>query len=88
MSVALYIDLGDRGRLADTVYRHLVEAIVGGRLRAGDRLPPTRQLAASLRVSRSTVTAAYDRLAGDGYLTARVGSGTFVAAGEPASSRR
>jgi GntR family transcriptional regulator / MocR family aminotransferase len=80
MAVALYIDLGDRGRLADTLYQHLVEAIVGGQLREGDRLPPTRQLAASLRVSRSTVTAAYDRLAGDGYLTARVGSGTFVAA--------
>jgi GntR family transcriptional regulator / MocR family aminotransferase len=80
MSVALYIDLGDRGRLADTLYQQLVEAIVRGQLREGDLLPPTRQLAASLRVSRSTVTAAYDRLAGDGYVTARVGSGTFVTA--------
>ena len=80
MSGALYIDLGGRGRLADALYQQLVEAIVRGQLREGDLLPPTRQLAASLRVSRSTVTAAYDRLAGDGYVTARVGSGTFVTA--------
>ena len=80
MSVALYVDLGDRSRLAETLYQHLVEAIVRAQLREGDLLPPTRQLAATLRVSRSTVTAAYDRLAGDGYVTARVGSGTFVSA--------
>jgi GntR family transcriptional regulator/MocR family aminotransferase len=80
MSVALHIDLGDRSRLADTLYQHLVEAIVRGQLREGDLLPPTRQLAARLHVSRSTVTAAYDRLAGNGYVTTRVGSGTFVAA--------
>jgi GntR family transcriptional regulator / MocR family aminotransferase len=83
MTVQLHITLGDRARLADTLYQQLVDAIRFGQLREGDPLPPTRQLAAQLRVSRSTVTAAYDRLAGSGYVTARVGSGTFVGTKRP-----
>lgn len=83
MTVQLHITLGDRARLADTVYQQLLDAIRSGQLREGDPLPPTRQLAAQLRVSRSTVTAAYDRLAGSGYITARVGSGTFVGTRRP-----
>jgi hypothetical protein len=66
LTVQLHITLGDRARLADTLYQQLVDAIRSGQLRQGDPLPPTRQLAAQLRVSRSTVTTAYDRLAGSG----------------------
>ena len=69
MTVHLHITLGNRERLGDTLYQQLVEAIRSGQLREGDPLPPTRQLAAQLRVSRSTVTAVYDRLAGSGYVT-------------------
>ena len=83
MTVHLHITLGNRERLGDTLYQQLVEAIRSGQLREGDPLPPTRQLAAQLRVSRSTVTAVYDRLAGSGYVTARVGSGTFVGTKRP-----
>lgn len=83
MTVHLHITLGNGERLGDTLYQQLVEAIRSGQLREGDPLPPTRQLAAQLRVSRSTVTAAYDRLAGTGYVTARVGSGTFVGTKRP-----
>jgi DNA-binding transcriptional MocR family regulator len=53
--------------------------IVDGRLLDGDRLPAERLLAVELGVSRSTVTAAYDQLRGEGYLVGRRGSGTFVA---------
>ena len=53
--------------------------IVDGRLLDGDRLPAERLLAAELGLSRSTVTAAYDQLRGEGYLIGRRGSGTFVA---------
>jgi len=56
----------------------LRQAIVEARLRAGEALPPSRQMAASLKVSRSTVTSAYERLAGEGFVEARVGAGTFV----------
>src|ERR1700733_6490349 len=50
--------------------------IVDGRLPVGARLPSERALADSLRVSRTTVTAAYTQLGGDGYLTARRGART------------
>lgn len=52
--------------------------IVAGRLRRGDRLPPSRVLAEALGVSRWVVTEAYEQLGGEGYLTSLVGSGTVV----------
>jgi GntR family transcriptional regulator/MocR family aminotransferase len=39
--------------------------------RPGGRLPPTRELARRLSVSRTTVTVAYDRLTGEGFVTSR-----------------
>ncbi|MFC4328680.1 PLP-dependent aminotransferase family protein [Streptomyces andamanensis] len=55
-------------------------AVREGRLAPGARLPATRRLALELGVSRGTVKAAYDQLVAEGYLTARQGSGTRVAA--------
>jgi GntR family transcriptional regulator / MocR family aminotransferase len=75
----LVVDLGARGDRATAVYRALLDAVRGGRLEPGERLPPTRTLAADLGVSRTTVATAYDRLVAEGFLTARVGAGTFVA---------
>ena len=53
--------------------------VTEGRLRPGDRLPPTRALAEDLGLSRWVVTEAYDQLKAEGYLAARVGAGTVVA---------
>ncbi|GAB3447277.1 PLP-dependent aminotransferase family protein [Phycicoccus ginsengisoli] len=61
------------------LYRALLEAVLDGRLSPGDRLPPTRELAVQLGVARGTVATAYDRLAAEGFLESRVGSGTYVA---------
>jgi GntR family transcriptional regulator/MocR family aminotransferase len=47
----------------------------------GDSLPPSRELAGRLSVSRTTVTVAYDRLISEGFAEARRGSGTFVSTG-------
>lgn len=58
--------------------RALRDAIRSGRLAPHTRLPSTRALAADLGLSRGTVTAAFDQLAAEGYLTARQGSGTTV----------
>jgi GntR family transcriptional regulator / MocR family aminotransferase len=69
--------------LQGQLYRALREAILAGRLRPGTRLPPTRSLAADLRVGRNTVVAAFEQLVDEGYLDARVGSGTAVAALPP-----
>ncbi|MFI5897231.1 PLP-dependent aminotransferase family protein [Actinoplanes sp. NPDC051513] len=76
----LVIEAGGTGEKTVAVYRALRAAIVDGRLPAGHRLPPTRALAADLRVSRGSVATAYERLVAEGYLSARVGSGTYVAA--------
>ena len=67
-----------RQNLSGEIYKQLRGAIVDGRLRPGDRLPPTRDLARSLSVSRTTVSVAYDRLVGEGFVRSRVGAGTFV----------
>jgi len=86
-SVALPVEL-DRGaslplaaQLADGVRR----AALDGHLREGDRLPSTRALAERLGVSRTVTAAAYDALLAEGWLRARTGAGTFVAAGPPAA---
>ena len=57
----------------------LREAILSGRLPLGAKLPASRLLAAQLEMSRGTVVAAYEELVSEGYCTARVGAGTFVA---------
>jgi GntR family transcriptional regulator len=58
----------------------LEDAIAGGRLAPGDRLPPERELAGKLRVSRMTLRQALAALERRGLLTRRVGreGGTFV----------
>src|SRR6476646_3102845 len=53
--------------------------IVDGRLPVGARLPSERALADRLRVSRTTVTAAYAQLRDDGYLNARRGARSTTA---------
>jgi GntR family transcriptional regulator/MocR family aminotransferase len=60
-----------------------------GRLAAGERLPSSRALAATLQVSRTVVTETYQQLYAEGWLDGRHGSGTFVAdlAPQPAPQR-
>ena len=71
------------------LYRALLDAVLDGRLSPGDRLPPTRELADRLGLARGTVATAYDRLAAEGFLESRVGSGTYVAPDvQPRRSRR
>lgn len=74
----LHLDIDPAQPLAAQLYRQLREAILGGRLAGGERLPPTRYLAARLQVSRKTVSDAYEQLLAEGFTLTRVGSGTFV----------
>ncbi|MET0757430.1 MAG: PLP-dependent aminotransferase family protein [Mycobacterium sp.] len=53
--------------------------IIDGRLPVGARLPSERALADALRVSRTTITAAYAQLRDDGYLNARRGARSTTA---------
>jgi GntR family transcriptional regulator/MocR family aminotransferase len=85
--VEFHVSLVDRRDLAGEIYRQLRRAILDGRLRPGDALPPTRELAQRLSVSRTTVSVAYDRLNGEGFVISRVGAGTFVAEHVPSATR-
>lgn len=62
------------------MYAGLRQAILTGTLRAGDRLPSTRDLAEQLGVSRTVVVIAYEHLLAEGFAVGRAGSGTYVPA--------
>jgi GntR family transcriptional regulator / MocR family aminotransferase len=73
------LDRSARQPLKAQLETSLREAIRGGRLRAGERLPSTRELARELGVSRGLVQDCYGQLLAEGYLTSRTGSATRVA---------
>jgi GntR family transcriptional regulator / MocR family aminotransferase len=64
----------------------LRDAIRGGRLTGGERLPSSRELARELGVSRGLVQECYGQLIAEGYLTSQGGSATRVATGALAAA--
>jgi GntR family transcriptional repressor for pyruvate dehydrogenase complex len=72
------IDSERRGTTSEEVISQLREMIHRGELRPGDRLPPERDLAKLLGVSRPTLRAGIHSLAAVGVLQSRQGAGTFV----------
>lgn len=72
----------DRER-STPLYLQIAEAVIDqvrlGKLANGVRLPPTRDLAEELGVTRTTVIAAYRELEERGWVSSHVGRGTFVA---------
>ncbi|MEO6081682.1 MAG: PLP-dependent aminotransferase family protein [Umezawaea sp.] len=84
-----HVSLDGRGDRSTRIYRQVREAILDGRLRPGERVPPTRELGERLGVARNTVAVAYDRLTAEGFLVGRVGAGTYVYSdGDRPRSRR
>jgi GntR family transcriptional regulator/MocR family aminotransferase len=73
------LDRSARQPLRAQLEASLREAIRGSRLRAGERLPSSRELARALGVSRTMVQDCYGQLLAEGYLTSRTGSATRVA---------
>jgi len=63
-------------------------AVIDGRLPAGSSLPATRLLADDLGVSRGVVVEAYQRLADEGLVSARPGTGTRVSGLPPRPVRQ
>ncbi len=68
------------------LYNALRRAILDGSLAPQSRLPPSRDLAGELGVSRNTILTTYEQLLAEGYVVSRRGSGTFVAQTTPESS--
>ena len=60
------------------IYRQIRGSIQSRALRAGARLPSTRELALRLGVSRTSAVAAYEQLTAEGWLSSRVGAGAYV----------
>src|SRR5215211_3195854 len=80
------IDPERRGTSSEEVISQLREMIHRGELRPGDRLPPERDLAKLIGVSRPTLRAAIRSLAAVGVLQSRQGAGTFVVNAEGSPS--
>src|SRR5580700_314100 len=64
--------------LTSWLYGELRSAILDGRLAPGARLPASRDFASQYELSRGTVVSVLERLQAEGYITSRVGFGTWV----------
>ena len=71
-------------QLTMQVVDHVRALISSGELKPGDRLPPERELARKLKISRSSLRAGIGFLSAMGVLKSRHGAGTFVSSGPPA----
>jgi GntR family transcriptional repressor for pyruvate dehydrogenase complex len=68
---------------ATRVVEHVRELIAQGRLRPGDRLPPERELARRVGISRPSLRTGLRSLVAMGVVRARQGSGTYITDGPP-----
>jgi len=71
-------------QLTAQVVNHVRSLIEKGTLRPGDKIPPEREFAKELKISRASLRAGIGHLAAMGVLNVRHGVGTFVADGPPA----
>ncbi|WP_158882867.1 PLP-dependent aminotransferase family protein [Rhodanobacter sp. L36] len=74
----MFLELDGRGPQYAQLTRAMKSAILDGRIAAGTRLPPTRELSRELELSRTTVLSAYEQLRAEGFIDGRVGSGSYV----------
>src|ERR1017187_8423255 len=65
------------------VVNHIRALLEKGALRPGDRIPPERELARTLKISRASLRTGIGYLAAMGVMKIRHGVGTFVADGPP-----
>lgn len=65
-------------RISDEIFAQIKNLIVEGKLKPGDKLPPERELAKQMGVSRPTLREAINKLEARGLLEQRQGGGTYV----------
>jgi DNA-binding transcriptional MocR family regulator len=78
LDIAFTPDRSNREPIYAQLAHYLRSLIASGRLRAGEKVPATRELASALGIGRNTAAQAYQSLIDDGSLLAHVGQGTFV----------
>jgi GntR family transcriptional repressor for pyruvate dehydrogenase complex len=67
-----------RTTLAASTFEQLISYVVNGAWRAGDRIPPERELCQQLGIARTSLREALKAMELIGMLDSRVGDGTFV----------
>lgn len=80
------LDPAGASALTEQVARFYARAIEDGRVQAGERLPPIREVAKACGVTRATVQEGYRRLADLGLVEGAVGRGTVVLVGGDAAT--
>ena len=93
MDLQLHFDADSGVPIYRQLSDHLQELIRTGRFGRGDKLPALREVASQLKLNRTTVASAYERLEEAGLIRTETGRGTFVtgmpeAAARPAASER
>ena len=83
--VGLQLTRPRKERLADVLYGQILEQILAGAFKEGDRLPTEHEISSAFDVSRPVVREALIRLHADGLIYARRGAGTFVRAVPPSA---
>lgn len=78
LELNLSLDPNSALSLQTQLFEQVRELILSGALNGGVALPPSRHLAQRYRISRNTVSLAYDRLITEGYARARGTAGVFV----------
>ena len=73
-------DFAGHGTLVERVMAAIRQRIAGRSLPQGGKLPSIRSLAETMQVSKSTVVEAYERLAAEGVIRSKPGSGFYGAA--------
>ncbi|MBN2285992.1 MAG: FadR family transcriptional regulator [Tissierellales bacterium] len=67
------------GKIYQQINKQIQELILGGALKKGDKLPPERQLAEALNVSRASIRESFRSLEIMGLIESRPGEGNFIA---------
>ncbi|MCB4204241.1 FadR family transcriptional regulator [Deferribacterales bacterium Es71-Z0220] len=65
-------------KISDEIYEQIKELILTGKLKPGEKLPPERELATTLGVSRPSIREALQKLEAQGFLEQIQGDGTYV----------
>ncbi len=73
----------DRAGITELVVQRIKELLARGELKAGSRLPPERELADMLHISRPSLRTALKALSVMGIIRAKPGAGTYIAESLP-----
>ncbi|MFP7474052.1 PLP-dependent aminotransferase family protein [Niallia taxi] len=79
--IFITVDRSSPISLTQQIYEQIRSSILGNTLKEGQKLLSTRELSATIGVSRNIAMEAYDRLIAEGFLEVKPKAGTFVSKG-------